>query len=175
MTVRLQSSRAKSRATSIGLRPLKKPFEMVKPLSKSGQPQKDMSKEAIEATEPDIQARQLPNAGWPECFERIEDGGVIHLCNAIHVFEGIGEDGQLYLRRVWGLSSVEHPPEDFCMHDWEPMFQPDDLLSSLDDIRTHLNRLVEDQSLTLEEWDRSEAFYSRLFAAKPSSANAASR
>ena len=124
-----------------------------------------MSKEAIEATGHDVQARQLPNAGWPECFERIGEGGVIHLCNAIHVFEGIGEDGQLYLRRVWGLSSVEHPPEDFSSRDWEPMFQPDDLLSSLDDIRTHLDRLVEDQSLTPEERDRSEVFYTRLFHA----------
>ena len=124
-----------------------------------------MSKEAIEATEHDIQARQLPNAGWPECFERIGEGGVIHLCNAIHVFEGIGEDGQLYVRRVWGLSSVEHPPEDFCSHDWEPMFQADDLLCSLDDIRTHLDRLVEDKSLTSEERDLSETFYKRLFHA----------
>ena len=70
-----------------------------------------MRKEAIEATERDIQARQLPNAGWPECFEKIGEHGVTHLCNAIHVFEGIGEDGQLYLRRVWGLSSVEHRPK----------------------------------------------------------------
>ena len=124
-----------------------------------------MSKEAIEATERDIQARQLPNAGWPECYERIGEGGVLHLCNAIHVFEGIGEDGQLYLRRVWGLSSVEHPPEDFSSHDWEPMFQLDDLLYTMDDIRTHLNRLVEDKSLTSEERDRSEALYKRLFDA----------
>ncbi len=124
-----------------------------------------MSKEAIEATERDVQARQLPNAGWPECFERIREGGVLHLCNAIHVFEGIGEDGQLYLRRVWGLSSVEHPPEDFSSHDWEPMFQPDDSLSSLDDIRLHLNRLVEYRALTPEERDRSETFYTRLFHA----------
>ena len=132
-----------------------------------------MSKEAIEATERDIQARQLPNAGWPECFERIGEGGVLHLCNAIHVFEGIGEDGQLYLRRVWGLSSVEHPPEEFSSHDWTPMFQPDDLLCSLDDIRTHLNRLVENQSLTTEERNLSEAFYRRLFAANPSAPTAA--
>ncbi len=124
-----------------------------------------MSKEAIEATEHDIQPRQLANAGWPECFERIGEGRVLHLCNAIHVFEGIGEDGQLYLRRVWGLSSVEHPPEDFSSHDWEPMFQPEDLLYSLDDIRSHLDRLVEDNSLTPEERDRSEAFYKRLFQA----------
>ncbi len=127
-----------------------------------------MGKEAIEAAERGIQARQLPNAGWPECFERIGESGVIHLCNAIHVFEGIGEDGQLYLRRVWGLSSVEHPPEDFSSHDWEPMFQPSDPLCSLDGIRSHLDLLVEDQSLAPEERDRSEAFYKRLFAANPS-------
>ncbi len=125
-----------------------------------------MSKEAIEAIERDVEARQLPNAGWPECYEKIGEEGVTHLCNAIHVFEGIGEDGQLYLRRVWGLGIVEYPPEDFSSHDWEPMFQPDDFLSSLDDIRAHLDRLVEDKSLTSEERNRSEAFYRRLFAAQ---------
>ena len=52
-----------------------------------------MSKEAIEATEHDIQARQLPNAGWPECFERIGGDGVLHLCNAIHVFEELKRKG----------------------------------------------------------------------------------
>ncbi len=130
-------------------------------------------KEASEATEDKPHPRQLPNAGWPECFERIREGGVIHLCNAIHVSEGIGEDGQLYLRRVWGLNIVEHPPEDFSSHDWEPMFQPTDHLYSLDDIRTHLNRLVEDESLTPEERDQSEAFYRRSFTAQEFSQTAA--
>jgi hypothetical protein len=116
-------------------------------------------------------ARQLPDSGWSECFEstKEEDGEqkVLHLCNAIHVSEGIGEDGQLYLRRVWGLSSVEHAPEDFSSHDWEPMFQPDELPDSLNNIRTHLNRLVEDKCLTPEERNLSGAFYRRLFATKP--------
>ncbi len=124
-----------------------------------------MSKEAPEAAEHEINARPLPNAGWPECFEKIEEHGVTHLCNAIHVFEGIDENGQLYLRRVWGLGIVEHTPADFTSHDWEPMFIPSDKSNSLDEIRAHLNRLVEDRALTPADRDRSEEFYRRLFAA----------
>ena len=131
-----------------------------------------MSKEALEAAEHEIHARQLPNAGWPECFEKIEEHSVVHLCNAIHVLEGIGDDGQLYLRRVWGLSIVDHPPADFSSHDWEPIYTPADRTSSLDEIRTHLDQLVEDQALTPAERDRSEGFYRRLFDANSSSPTA---
>ena len=40
----------------------------------------------------------LPNSSWPECFEN-EEG---HFCNVVHVFEGIDDEGQLYVRRERG-------------------------------------------------------------------------
>jgi hypothetical protein len=52
----------------------------------------------------------------PGCLDRIvavenEHG---HLCNAVKVHEGIGEDGQMYVRRKWGLDG--EPPDDFTPH-----------------------------------------------------------
>ena len=119
---------------------------------------------AAEAYEPEEEPvelepriRQLPDAGWPECFEN-EDG---HLCNAVHVFEGIDADGQLFVRREWGLPG--EPPDDFKPHSWGLAFAPDGS-DTLDDVLTRLDDLVKLESLSPEEHTRSEAFYRRFFS-----------
>ncbi len=83
------------------------------------------------------------------------------------MWEGIDEEGQLYVRREWasgkfGLIATQ-APNDFTPHGWEPAYVPesDDIL---EEVLVHLNTLVEEGILMPEERVCSEAFYKRLFA-----------
>jgi len=113
-----------------------------------------------EPKKPEPRVCQVPGSGWPECFDS-EDSEYGHLCNAVHVFEGIDEDGQLYVRREWGLGGK--PPDDFIPHSWGPAYVPESG-ETLDQVLADLDRMVKKGILTTEERARSEAFYRRLFS-----------
>ena len=107
--------------------------------------------------------RQLPDSGWPECYE----GKYGHQCSVIHVFEGVDAEGQLYVRREWATSKwgiVDmQAPDDFTPHSWGPAYAPDGS-DTLDEILTHLEEMVEKGILSPGERARSEAFYRRLLS-----------
>ncbi len=82
------------------------------------------------------------------------------------MFEEIGEEGQLYVRREWasgkfGLVEMQ-VPDDFTPQGWGPAY----VLESgdkLEEVLAHLDRLVKDGILTEEERARSETLYKHLF------------
>jgi hypothetical protein len=135
----------------------------------SAQLQKKMTIEGTRTEDGfDTSIRQLPNSGWPACYESIieeKDGKqrVTHLCNAIDVFEGIDEQGQLYYRTEWGLGKVQKAPEDFAPEDWHPSFSPSNG-DSLDSTLRYLQKMVDEKIIALAEHTISESFYHHLFS-----------
>jgi hypothetical protein len=125
--------------------------------------------EEEELPEVEPRVRQLPNSGWAECY----DGKDGHQCTAIHVFEGIDDEGQLYLRRrewasgKFGLVEVQ-APDDFASHGWGPAYVPESS-GTLEVVLAHLDSMVADGILTSEERTRSEELYRRLFSDQPQS------
>lgn len=118
--------------------------------------------EQEEDEELEARVRQLPNAGWPECYE--DEHG--HQCNAVHVTVGIDDEGQLYSRRDWGATrwgiADTFRPDNYTGHNWRPEFtleQGDTLERAL----KRLDEMVRNDTLTPEDRARSEAFYRRLF------------
>ena len=101
-------------------------------------------------------------AGWPECH--VDDE--VHLCNQAASYEGIDYDGQLYIRSdppqtrqgIAASQTLTGSPEP----DWEPWFSPS-RGDTLEIVLAHLDELVEDDLISVEEHARSEAFYRRLF------------
>ena len=77
------------------------------------------------------------------------------------MFEGIDEDGQLYVRREWGIGGK--PPNDFTPHNWGPAYVPESS-DTLETVLADLDRMAEKGILFPEDRARSEAFYRQMFS-----------
>lgn len=112
-----------------------------------------------EQPESEMPVREFDDADWLDPFETGSDP----IPDAVHIFEGIDEDGQLYVRREW--AKADDPPAEFTPHAWGPAFAPDGS-NTLVEVLAHLEVLVENGTLTSEDRDRSEVFYQRMFSAQ---------
>ena len=137
MTRKYRRLRTIFQAPSIGLGQWKPRLKLVKREERSGQPRRD-SRRKRDRLRLEPRVRQLPGSGWAECY----DGKDGHQCNAIHVSEGIDEEGQLYVRREWASSKfglVEmQVPDDFTPQGWGPAYVPESS-DTLEEVLAHLD------------------------------------